>query len=212
MNLSILGYMGSGKTSIAKRFVERYNYVEHSFAQELKDIAEIFLGRKIDKAIDRPLLVQMSYIMKNINTKLYGDDKILLQEILKNPELKQYWNKHKYKIHREYFFPYILCNKEQFKKSSNEGKSIIHDMRFKIEPHTLKHFNMDFKMVRLDVPREICEMRLFKRDGYVDPSWFDNDSEQEWKTIKADVVIRHAYTKKIDEIVGEIIEKLGIEV
>jgi type I restriction enzyme S subunit len=44
MNLSILGYMGSGKTSIAKRFVERYIYVEHSFAQELTDISEIFTG------------------------------------------------------------------------------------------------------------------------------------------------------------------------
>jgi adenylate kinase family enzyme len=70
MKLAITGKMASGKTSIAKYLVEKYNFTKFSFADDVKIFAtEIFdINMKIK---DRKLLQQFATKMKEIDENIW---------------------------------------------------------------------------------------------------------------------------------------------
>ena len=76
MKLAITGGMASGKTSIAKYLVEKYNFTKFSFADDVKLFAtEIFdINKNININInmkDRKLLQQFATKMKEIDENIW---------------------------------------------------------------------------------------------------------------------------------------------
>jgi dephospho-CoA kinase len=72
MKLAITGKMASGKTSIAKYLVEKYNFTKFSFADDVKlyatEIFDININMKIK---DRKLLQQFATKMKEIDENIW---------------------------------------------------------------------------------------------------------------------------------------------
>ena len=72
MKLAITGEMASGKTSIAKYLVEKYNFTKFSFADDVKLYAtEIFNMNMNMKVKDRKLLQQFGTKMKEIDENIW---------------------------------------------------------------------------------------------------------------------------------------------
>jgi dephospho-CoA kinase len=70
MKLAITGKMGSGKTSIAKYLVEKYNFTKFSFADDVKLYATEIFDINI-KIKDRKLLQQFATKMKEIDENIW---------------------------------------------------------------------------------------------------------------------------------------------
>ena len=68
MKLAITGEMASGKTSIAKYLVEKYNFTKFSFADDVKLYATEIFNMKIK---DRKLLQQFATKMKEIDENIW---------------------------------------------------------------------------------------------------------------------------------------------
>ena len=68
MKLAITGEMASGKTSIAKYLVEKYNFTKFSFADDVKLYATEIFDMKIK---DRKLLQQFATKMKEIDENIW---------------------------------------------------------------------------------------------------------------------------------------------
>jgi adenylate kinase family enzyme len=86
MKLAITGKMGSGKTSIAKYLVEKYNFTKFSFADDVKLYATEIFDINI-KIKDRKLLQQFATKMKEIDENIWIkrlDNKIKDKDISDN--------------------------------------------------------------------------------------------------------------------------------
>ena len=70
MKLAITGEMGSGKTSIAKYLVEKYNFKKFSFADDVKLYATEIFDININVK-DRKLLQQFATKMKEIDENIW---------------------------------------------------------------------------------------------------------------------------------------------
>lgn len=70
MKLAITGEMASGKTSIAKYLVEKYNFTKFSFADDVKLYATEIFNMNI-KVKDRKLLQQFGTKMKEIDENIW---------------------------------------------------------------------------------------------------------------------------------------------
>jgi adenylate kinase family enzyme len=68
MKLAITGVMGSGKTSVAKYLVEKYNFKKFSIADDLKLYAAEIFDMKVK---DRKLLQQFGTKMKEIDENIW---------------------------------------------------------------------------------------------------------------------------------------------
>ena len=72
MKLAITGEMGSGKTSIAKYLVEKYNFKKFSFADDVKLYATEIFDINININVkDRKLLQQFATKMKEIDENIW---------------------------------------------------------------------------------------------------------------------------------------------
>jgi len=70
MKLAITGEMASGKTSIAKYLVEKYNFTKFSFADDVKLYATEIFNMNM-KVKDRKLLQQFGTKMKEIDENIW---------------------------------------------------------------------------------------------------------------------------------------------
>lgn len=75
-NLALAGYMGSGKTTLARHLCGRYGYSRRSFADPLKAIYEELTGRPIDKARDRQHIQALGQLGRAISPDLWASKMI----------------------------------------------------------------------------------------------------------------------------------------
>src|SRR5688572_19206060 len=72
-NIAFCGYMGSGKTTYAKRLVEQYGYTRMSFADPLKAQYEQLVGRELDKGRDRPHIQALGNLGRSAQSGIWVD-------------------------------------------------------------------------------------------------------------------------------------------
>ena len=88
MRVAISGKAGTGKSVLAKLFIEEYNFKHISFARKLKDLAMDLFGLSYAQTYgsekDRGLLQQLGPKMREIDSDVWV--KYVLREIDRNPD------------------------------------------------------------------------------------------------------------------------------
>lgn len=207
VNLSIIGGMGSGKTTIAQYFVQNYDYTPFSFAEEVKMIAVMILKRPIDKGIDRPFLQNIGEWLKMPYDQLTDSIKSqIISWINYSNDFKEYWEKNKNKVFHPCYYADKIVEDENFKRAVDKRKAIFHDQRFLVEESALDYFS--FKTVYLDVPLNTRISRMIERDSKFKKEWLDNLSEQQIIQLKRDYEIKNAHNLSVSEITNLIMQNL----
>ena len=192
-NIALIGYMGSGKSTIADILVKEHGYIRFSFGDEVKYIAELILGRKVNKEIegDRELLQNIGQIFKGVQS-----DKDIQGWINLSSKFKYYYDLNIYNFGRYDYFAQKLIKDNEFQFAFSEGRAIIDDMRFGIEQAYLFKASWqwfqsyDFiKTIKVNSPLELCKLRLLDRDKNFKESWLENQSEKEFMKLGYDLTI-----------------------
>jgi len=209
VNLSIIGGMGSGKTTIAQHFVQNYDYTAFSFAEEVKMIAVMILKRPIDKGIDRPFLQNIGEWLKMPYEQLTDSIKSqIISWINYSNDFKEYWEKNKNKVFHPCYYVDKIVENDNFKRAVDKRKAIFHDQRFLVEESALDYFS--FKTVYLDVPLNIRISRMIERDSNFKEDWLSNSSEQQIIQLKRDYEVQNAHNLSISEIADLILQNLFV--
>jgi dephospho-CoA kinase len=79
----LVGRMGTGKTAIARELEKTHGFKHHSLAGHLKAMARIFLGRDINKKLDRKFLQLLGQAVRDGINKNYWCS-ILAEDLEKN--------------------------------------------------------------------------------------------------------------------------------
>lgn len=209
MNVSLIGFCGSGKSSVAKYLQDNHNFNKFSFAEELKTLAELMLGRKIDKAIDRAFLQDLGQILKKSPENMSVNDQKVMQNWFNNEIFFKYWQKNHKDMFKNNFYAKKLFEEKAWDYLQNGSKVVIDDMRFQVEANYAKTYW--FKIVRLNASKELCANRCLRRDGNFSTKTFDDISEIEWQSIKADIVIDVDENTTVEEIVGKVLKPVEIK-
>ncbi len=186
-NIFLFGYMGSGKSSIAKKMEEEYGYVVYSFASEVKSIATMILGRAIDKKTDRLLLQQVGQYLKKGTAFLTNEERATIKEWGNSKKFIDYcFNKTENGgIFSPEYFAQKLFNNFSFQKNFLAGNVVVDDMRFKVEQNYAYKIQREKGIptfqVYVNVPEVIRRERLIKRDGGISEEGFKDpfDSEKD---------------------------------
>lgn len=203
MNLSIIGFCGSGKSSVAKYLQDNHKFNKFSFAEELKMLAELMLRRPINKAVDRAFLQNLGQILKKSPENMSMNDPKILQEWFNNDMFFKYWQKNHKDMFKHNFYAKKLFEEKAWDCLQNGSSVVIDDMRFQVEANYAKTYW--FKIVRLNASKELCASRCLRRDGKFNSQTFDDISEIEWQSIKADITIDVDENTTVEEIVGKIL-------
>lgn len=195
-NIALIGYMGSGKSTVADILVKEHGYIKFSFGSEVKYIAKLILGRDINKEIegDRELLQNIGQIFKGVQS-----DKDIQGWINISSKFKYYYDLNIYNFGRYDYFAQKLMKDDDFQFAFSEGRAVIDDLRFGIEQAYLFKaswqwfMNYDFiKTIRVNSPLELCKLRLLDRDKNFKESWFENQSEKEFIKLGYDLTITNS--------------------
>ena len=195
--IAIAGSAGSGKDTLADLFVERDGYQKASFAGALKDLVRQILGREIDKATDRELLVDTGEYLKG---GLRYDYVEKYKHLNPNRHIGGFLYDYTHLL--PYFYTQEFWARLLADKINDGNKWIISDMRFRSELNSIK--SVDGVTLALVVPRPVREARLIARDGSFKPGIWEARSETEWKKLKYDGVIFAGATKAPDTIYQEV--------
>lgn len=195
-NIALIGYMGSGKSTIAEILVKEHGYTKFSFGSEVKYIAELILGRKVNKEIegDRELLQDIGQIFKGVQS-----EKDIQWWIDRSSKFKYYYDLNIYNFGRYDYFAEKLTKDNDFQYAFSEGRAIIDDMRFGIEQAYLFktswwwYQDYDFiKTIKVNSPLELCKLRLLDRDKNFKEEWFENQSEKEFMKLGYDYLLTNS--------------------
>lgn len=195
-NISLIGYMGSGKSTVADILVKEHGYTKFSFGSEVKYIAKLILGRDVNKEIegDRELLQNIGQIFKGVQS-----DKDIQGWINISSKFKYYYDMNLYNFGRYDYFVQKLMKDNDFQFAFSEGKAVIDDMRFGIEQaHLLKaswQWYQDYNFIqtiKVNSPLELCKLRLLDRDKNFKEEWFENQSEKEFLKLGYDYLLTNS--------------------
>ena len=132
MKIAISGKQGSGKTTLANEFLNKYFFTKCSFANKVKEIAVDLFNLSVDEA--------------------YGEnkDRVMLQQIGKNMR----------DIDNDVWINYLIRRIKNIEQDANRKHQhiIIDDVRYKNEFDALK--KAGFIMIRIECPEEERKRRL----------------------------------------------------
>ena len=156
MNIAIAGGMGSGKTTVAKYLVDKYDFWKYALADYIKEIArEIRLFNSIEATNMIYKMVGENYLpiyldVFKLCNKCQGKSNRWLYQVLGTDIVRKY----KKNVWVEHLYEQIM----------DKPFVVIDDVRFKNE---LKFFkDRDYVTIKIECYATIP--RLMKRDGYVE--------------------------------------------
>ena len=195
--IAIAGSAGSGKDTLADLLVERDGYRKASFAAALKVVVRNILGREINKATDRELLVDTGEYFKGIGIHEYPEKYKHLQPGLQIG---------RFLADKTHLYPYFYTQEFWARlladSINDDSKWVVADMRFESELNSIKAIGG--ATLALYVPRRIREERLKARDGGFKPGIWEARSETEWRRLNYDHGIYADSTKTPDDIYQEV--------
>lgn len=200
--LALFGPIGAGKTETANRIKMMYEGVEvFSFASPFKKLAKEILGRDIEKAKDRMLLVHLGQGMRSDLIKFLGIMS-LCQLLYKSADFTGLSKAEEFEITERLYLTIQRFTSENpnwgyqgfwidylIKEIDASGCEIavIDDMRFQAEYDALNQSGFSFAKVY--APDNIRESRLIVRDGKYNKGAEAHPSELEWPKFPVEEVI-----------------------
>ena len=212
-NIALIGYMGSGKTTISQLLQEQYDYKKFSFAKEVKDIFQLIYKTPINKAIHRTVLQDIGRVLKKSMKQLDDYDYQCLHSwISQSQDFLKYFlseiNNDFEDIFTSDFYIQKTFNLPEFSMPYyKHNKATVDDMRFSNEADMWRSYNTNSVVILLDCPKEVVIERLKLRDSTFDEKWLDDISETSFQSIKPNYIIDA--TMPITDIMQEI-ESFGI--
>jgi dephospho-CoA kinase len=164
-----------GKDTLAEKIVTRLGYQNIKFSQPVKDIVSAFLKRPINMGEDRPMIIDVSFYLKNQRTSLemyskYGYDLLhFIQDWVR--ELPQC----EYDPFTEKFWANYTLNEHNIGPGCGQ-KYVFTDIRLPSEYEATKALGAVY--IFLDCPQEVREDRMMKRDGKIPEGIWDNSFEK----------------------------------
>lgn len=193
MNIAIAGKMGSGKTTVARYLVDKYDYWKHSIADHIKEIAqEVRLCNTVEAA------KMISEITNEYYLRIYMDVLRLSEKCagMSNRWLYQNLGDLVRCYRKNAWLEYL------YKQIADKPFVVIDDVRFKNEYDFFKE--KGFVMVRVEC--SVAKERLKARDGCIDYSTLNHKSETELDNAVYDYVIKNDGTfeelyKRVDDLI-----------
>jgi len=182
-NIALVGYAGSGKTSIAKMFAERQGYQIFSLGTRVREFVATYLGIEVEdlnKKQHRELLQSVGQLFKKPLNKLDEYERFIAKQTFQGLDLEDYIQT---EIFTDEFWINELENTIPFDMESMDNNAIVDDVRFLVEAKTLIKYG--FKIVRIMPPKTTVAKRMAVRDDIsynkaikvlddiTEQSWFD---------------------------------------
>ncbi|HEY9720479.1 MAG TPA: hypothetical protein V6D47_00585 [Oscillatoriaceae cyanobacterium] len=188
VEIGLAGAMGAGKTTIANLLVEHHRYHRLSFADPIRYLTRLLVGREIDKKFDRSTMQRVGRSARSpewagIDTPLEParrervealarfifpeatpERTLALHDALYGEGYSYGWGQESYWIRRW---------RREYLRAPHPVT--VDDVRFPVEGEYLKQHG--FFVVRLEVSLEERQRRIIQRDGHWDPAWSNDPTE-----------------------------------
>lgn len=188
VEIGIAGAMGAGKTTLANLLVEQHGYHRLSFADPIRYLTQLLVGRAIDKKHDRPTLQRVGRAGRSpewqgidtpLSTAREARTRALAEFIFPEADEARIEALHRALYEEGYSYgwghPDYWIQRWQRDYSRAPHPVALDDCRFPSEGEFLRRSG--FFMVRLDVPLPERQRRIIGRDGHWDPAWTNDPTE-----------------------------------
>jgi hypothetical protein len=180
--------MGAGKTTVANALAATRRYRRLSFADPLRYLTTLLLGRPIDKKTDRGVLQRVggaarSPAWQGIDTPLEParQERVvaLAAHLFPGAPAERVRALHDALYLEGYAYgwghPEYWIGRWRRDHLRSPGPVVVDDLRFPIEGDYLRR--LGFFVVYLDVPLAERQRRIVERDGLWDPAWSTDPTE-----------------------------------